>query len=94
MKASSIRPITDLKHRTRQLVQEVSDSGQSLVITQSGKPKVVLMGVEEHDRLHDTLVMLKLLAQGQEVQRRGGKRYSTADVRRLAQAALGRARER
>ncbi len=93
MKASSIRPITELKNRTKQLVQEVSDSGQSVVITQNGKPKVVLMGVEEHDRLNDTLLMLKLLAHGQEVQQ-GGKRYSTAEVRKLAHAALARARKR
>lgn len=94
MKASSIRPITELKNRTKQLVQEVSDSGQSVVITQSGRPKVVVMGIEEHDRLNDTLLMLKLLAHGQEVQRSSGKRYSTAEVRKLAHAALARTRQR
>ncbi len=94
MKASSIRPISELKNRTKQLVQEVSDSGQSIVITQSGKPKVVVMGVEEHDRLNDTLIMLKLLAHGQEVQRKSGKRYSSAEMRKLAHAALARAQRR
>jgi len=93
MKASSIRPITDLKNRTKQLVQEVSETGQSVMITQNGKPRVVVMGVEEHDRLNDTLSMLKLLAHGLEVQRQGGKRYSTAEVRKLAHAALAPAKE-
>ena len=92
MRASSVRPITDLKNRTKQLVQEVSETGQSVVITQNGKPKVVVMGVEEHDRLNDTLVMLKLLAHGQAVQRRSGRRYSTGEVRKRAHAALARAR--
>lgn len=94
MKASSIRPITELKNRTKQLVQEVSDTGQSLVITQNGKPKVVVMGVEEHDRLNDTLLMLKLLSHGQKAQARGGRRYSTSEIRKLAHAALNRLRER
>lgn len=93
MKASSVRPITDLKNRTKQLVQHVSDTGQSVVITQNGKPKVVVMGVEEHDRLNDTLLMLKLLAHGQQEQARGGKRYTTAEVRKFAHAALARARK-
>ena len=63
MKAARVRPITDLKNRTKELVQEVADSGDAVVITQNGKPKVVVMDVKQHDRLQDTLAMLKLLAQ-------------------------------
>lgn len=94
MKPSNVRPISDLKNHARQLVEEVTRSGDALVITQNGKPKVVVMGVAEHERLNDALLMMKLLAHGQEVQRRTGSRYSTADIRRLAKAALARAAQR
>jgi prevent-host-death family protein len=90
MKAANVRPITDLKNRTKALVREVSDSGQPVVITQNGKPTVVLMDVDQHDRLQDTLVMLKLLAQSQASLTRTGRVYSTADVRRRARAALAK----
>lgn len=90
MKATSVRPITELKNRTKELVREVAE-GQPVVITQNGKPKVVLMDVRQHDRLQDTLAMLKLLAQSQESLSRAGRTYSTAEIRRRAKAALEKA---
>ena len=51
MKAANVRPITDLKNCAKELVRTVSESGQSVIITQNGKAKVVVMDVEQHDRL-------------------------------------------
>lgn len=90
MKAANVRPITDLKNRTKALVREVTD-GQPVVITQNGKPTVVLMDVNQHDRLQDTLAMLKLLAQSQMSLARSGRVHSTAEVRRRARRALEKA---
>jgi prevent-host-death family protein len=94
MKAANVRPITDLKNRTKELVQEVADGGQTVVITQNGKPKIVLMDVEQHDRLQETLSMLKLLAQSQDALSKTGRLYSSAEVRRRAKAAVTRASSR
>lgn len=94
MKAAHIRPITDLKNRTKQLVKEVSEGGASVVITQNGRPKVVVMDVEQHDRLQDTLAMLKLLAQSQAHLARTGRTHSTDEVRRRAKAVLVKALRR
>jgi len=52
MKAVNVRPITELKNRTKALIREVVEGGQTVVITQNGKPRVVVMDVAEHDRLH------------------------------------------
>ena len=94
MKASRVRPITDLKNRTKELIQEVADGGEPVVITQNGEPRVVLVDVEQHDRLQDTLTMFKLIAQSQDALARGRRTYSTAEVRRRAKAALAKARRR
>ena len=94
MKAANVRPITDLKNRTKELIREVADSGQPVVITQNGKPRVVLMDVKQHDRLQDTLAMLKLLAQSQDSLAKTGRGYSTAEVRRRAKVALEKAAQR
>ena len=94
MKAANVRPITDLKNRAKELVRSVSESGQSVIITQNGKAKVVVMDVEQHDRLQDTLTMLKLLAQSQESLTRTGRTYSSAEVRRRAKAVLDKASSR
>ena len=89
-----MRPITDLKNHTKELVREVVDGGQPVVITQNGKPRVVMLAAAEHDRLQDTLAMLKLLAQGQESLARTGRLFSTAEARRKVKLALARARRR
>jgi prevent-host-death family protein len=94
MKAANIRPITDLKNRTKELVREVAEGGQSVVITQNGKPRVVMMAAAEHDRLQETLAMLKLLSQSQQELARNKKLHSTADVRKRAQLALANAKKR
>jgi prevent-host-death family protein len=91
MKAANVRPITDLKNRTKELVREVAEGGQPVVITQNGRPKVVVMAVEQHDRLQDTLALLKLLAQSQESLVKTRRVYSTAGVRRRARVALVKA---
>jgi len=93
MKGKNVRPITDLKNHTKELVQEVSDSGETVVITQNGTPRVVVMDVRRHDQLQDTLAMLKLLAQSQDSLAKGERTYSTAEVKRRAQAALRRFQE-
>jgi prevent-host-death family protein len=91
VKAANVRPITELKNRTKELLREVSEGGQPVVITQNGKPKVVLMDVEQHDRLQETLAMLKLLAHSQEDLARTGRSNSSDEVLRRARIALRRA---
>ena len=93
MRAKRVRPITDLKNRTKELVQEVSESGETVVITQNGTPRVVVMDIRQHDQLQDTLAMLKLLAQSQDSLAKGERTYTTAEVRRRAHAALRRFQE-
>jgi prevent-host-death family protein len=94
MKATNIRPITELKNRAKDLVREVSEGGEPVVITQHGRPKVVIMNVRQHERLQETLAMLKLLAQSQDALAKTGRTYSTAEVRRQARAALQKASSR
>jgi prevent-host-death family protein len=93
MKAVNVRPITELKNRTKALLREVVESGQPVVITQNGKPQVVVMDAAEHDRLQDTLALLKLLAQSVDSLART-RTSSSADVRRRAKLALDKARQR
>jgi prevent-host-death family protein len=94
MKAVNVRPITELKNRTKALISEIVESGQPAVITQNGKPRVVVMDVAEHDRMQDTLAMLKLLAQSVDSLARTRKTSSSAEVRRRVKRALDNARRR
>jgi|CXWL01.1.fsa_nt_gi prevent-host-death family protein len=92
MRAANVRSISDLKTRSAALVREVCEGGQPVVITQHGRAKAVLMDVREHDRLRETLAMLKLLAQSEASLAKGARTYTTAEVRASARAVLTRAR--
>ena len=49
-----VRPITQLKNRTADLVREVSEEGRPITITQNGVAKVVVMDVETRNWMPPT----------------------------------------
>ncbi len=55
-----IKPITYLKSKTTDVVQQVS-AGRTMIITQNGEAKLVVMGVEEYDRMQSALALLKII---------------------------------
>jgi len=87
-----IRPITYLKNNTADLIREVSDSGRTVLITQNGEAKVVVMDVELYDRWKASLAMLKILAQS-EAEFEAGKVVSQKDAFSRAEAAIRRIEE-
>jgi prevent-host-death family protein len=89
MRATSVRPITDLKTHTKEVIDQAIHSGEPVLITQNGRASVVVLDARRHDEAQATLAMLKLLAQSQDSLARGDKTYSSGDVRRRAHAAIG-----
>lgn len=87
-----IRPITQLKNKTADLVREVSEGGRSITITQNGEAKVVVMDVDTYDRWRSAMALLKVLAQGEADVERGRTVKQTEALRR-ARRAIERARE-
>ncbi len=63
-KRGDVRPITQLKNRTADLVREVTEEGRPITITQNGEAKVVVMDVDTYDRWRSAMALLKALAQG------------------------------
>ena len=62
----SIEPITVLKTRSAQLIEEAREARQPIVITQNGKATAVLQDVESYEDQRHALLMLKALAQGDQ----------------------------
>ena len=84
-----IRPITYLKNNTADLIREVSDNGRTVLITQNGEAKAVVMDVELYDRWKASLAMLRILAQS-EAEFEAGKVVSQKDAFTRAEAAIRR----
>lgn len=60
-----VKPITYLKNHTADLVREVHENNRTVVITQNGEAKVVLMDVESFDRGRQAMALLRMLALAQ-----------------------------
>ena len=70
-----IKPITYLKQRASELVRQVNDTRRSVIITQNGEAKVVVIDIETYQGMRDAMLMLKLVAQG-EAEARAGRTLS------------------
>jgi prevent-host-death family protein len=85
--ATSIEPVTALKTRSAQPIKTARESGQPIVITQNGKASAVLQDAESYEEQRRALLMLKMLAQGdQEIVRGEGMKHS--DVRKNLEKRL------
>ena len=88
-KRGDVRPITQLKNRTADLVREVTEKGRPITITQNGEAKVVVMDVESYDRWRSSMALLKMLALGEaDVER--GRTVKQAETFRRARKEIER----
>jgi len=60
-----VKPVTFMKTRAADLLRTVSESRRPVVITQSGKPRGVLMDFQSYRELRQATLLLRLLAQGE-----------------------------
>jgi len=65
-----VKPITYLKNRTAEVVEQVSE-GRTMVITQNGEAKMVVMGIDEYDRMQAALALLKIIQLSESDVRKG-----------------------
>ncbi len=82
-----IQPVTALKSGAARLLRSVHETRRPVVITQSGKPKGVLIDYESYEDLRRATVLLKLIAQG-EADWKAGRTFSSREVFTAARARL------
>lgn len=83
-----VRPITYLKNHTADLIREVSENGRTVLITQNGEAKAVVMDVELYDRWRAALATLRILAHS-EAEFEAGNSVSQEEALAWAEAAIG-----
>ena len=66
-----IKTISELKTRTRAVVQHVRSTRRPVVVTIQGRPAVVLLDAGEHERQQQILDLALLLAEGERDVREG-----------------------
>ena len=64
--SEDIKPITYVKTHSSDLLNEVNTNKRPIVITQNGSAKAVLLDIDTYEKQKNTLLMLKLVAQGEK----------------------------
>ena len=76
--ATSIKPISYLKSNAADIVKGFATNPESLIITQNGEAKMVVMDIHEYEKQQETLALLKLIAMGRKEHEAGN--YTDADT--------------
>ena len=66
-----IKPITYVKTHSRDLLKEVNTNKRPIVITQNGSARAVLLDIASYEKQKNTMLMLKLVAQGEQDIKKG-----------------------
>jgi len=62
--SNQIKPLSYLKSNAAEIIRDFADKEDTLIITQNGEAKMVVMDIAKYQRQQDTLTMLKILALG------------------------------
>jgi prevent-host-death family protein len=74
--SQSIKPISYLKQNTASAIKEVNENNSSLIITQNGEAKAILIDLKSYEQEQESLALLKMIAQSKQAYNEG--QYQTA----------------
>jgi prevent-host-death family protein len=76
---SDIKPVTYLKSRAADLLNQINESRRPVIITQNGEPRAVLQDPESYENMRNAIGILKALSHG-ESDIKNGKIKSQKEV--------------
>ncbi len=65
-KLSNIIPVSDLRQDAAKLLKQLQNDKEPLIITQRGRARAVMLGVEAYEKLEYEKEILRLLAKGEK----------------------------
>ncbi len=69
---NDIKPVTYLKSRAADLLEQINETHRPVIITQNGEPRAVLQDPQSYEAMRNAIGILKLVSQG-EADIRSGK---------------------
>lgn len=66
-----IHPVTYLKMRAADVLDQINQTHRPMIITQNGEPRAVIQDAGSYERMKSAIGLLKLLAQGETDIRKG-----------------------
>jgi prevent-host-death family protein len=84
---NDIKPVTYLKSRAADLLNQINETHRPVIITQNGEPRAVLQDPESYENMRNAIGLLKLISTG-EADIREGRTTSQEDVFDEIESAL------
>lgn len=69
--STDIKPVTYLKSRAKDMLEQVNETHRPIIITQNGEPMAVLQDTESYENMRNAIGILKLISMGEEDIRKG-----------------------
>ncbi len=69
--SETVKPITYFKAHSAEVLKNLEEQGSSLIITQNGEARAVVMGIREYESIKEATALLQLVAQGERSIRDG-----------------------
>ncbi|MDD3344341.1 MAG: type II toxin-antitoxin system Phd/YefM family antitoxin [Sulfurospirillaceae bacterium] len=63
--SQDIKPISYLKSKTADVINNVNKNQRSIIITQNGEAKAVIQDIKSYENLQNSLNLLKLIVQSE-----------------------------
>ncbi|MCI5149732.1 MAG: type II toxin-antitoxin system Phd/YefM family antitoxin [Candidatus Electrothrix sp. MAN1_4] len=63
---NDIKPVSFLKSRSAEIIEQVNTTHRPVIITQKGEPRAVLQDPQSYENMRNAIGILKLLSQGEE----------------------------
>jgi prevent-host-death family protein len=63
--SQDIKPISYLKSKTADVINNVNENQRSIIITQNGEAKAVIQDIKSYENLQNSLNLLKLIVQSE-----------------------------
>jgi len=82
-----IKPVTYLKSRAADLLNQINETRCPVIITQNGEPRAILQDPESYENMRNAIGILKVLSQG-EADIKSGKVKSQDEVFREIESSL------
>ena len=80
--SEDIKPVTDLKNRASEIIQQVKETGRPVLITQRGRGSIVIESIESYERKEEHYALIEELLASMR-QAREGKLHSNEEAMRL-----------
>jgi prevent-host-death family protein len=68
---TDIKPITYLKSRAADLLNQINETRRPVIITQNGEPRAVLQDPQSYENMRNAIGILKLVSEGETDIREG-----------------------